>query len=178
MKAKVLIAYASHCGATADIADAIGGVLNESGIAVVVMPVDQVNDIDDYGAVVLGSAVYMGHWRKEAVTFLERNEAKLSTKPTWLFSSGPTGKGDPVELMNGWRFPEGQKPVADRIRPRDVAFFHGLLDMKRLNFAERLIIKGIKAPLGDYRDWEMIHAWAKSIAEGLGDVYAQTCPIA
>ena len=71
----------------------------------------------------------------------------------WLFSSGPTGEGDPVELMKGFRFPEALQPIADHIRPRDIAFFHGALDMKELSLPERLIVKGIKAPLGDFRDW-------------------------
>jgi menaquinone-dependent protoporphyrinogen oxidase len=177
MKANVLIAYATRYGATGEIAEAIGGVLHEAGIISVVQPVDRVKDLDQYEAIVLGSAVYMGHWRRKAVAFLETHEAALAAKPTWLFSSGPTGKGDPVELMKGWRFPEGLQPIADRIRPRDVAFFHGALDMNRLNFADKLIIKGIKAPIGDFRDWEMINAWAKSIAGGLRNPISDMCPV-
>ena len=69
--------------------------------------------------------------------------------------------------MKGWRFPDGLQPIADRIQPRDIALFHGVLDVKRLGFAEKLIVKGIKAPLGDFRDWEAITAWAESIAEAL-----------
>jgi menaquinone-dependent protoporphyrinogen IX oxidase len=30
--------------------------------------------------------------------------------------------------------------------------------------AEKLIVKGIKAPVDDYRDWEAITAWAEGIA--------------
>jgi hypothetical protein len=29
------------------------------------------------------------------------------------------------------------------------------------------MIKNVKAPLGDFRDWEAITSWAKSIADGL-----------
>lgn len=85
----------------------------------------------------------------------------------WLFSSGPTGEGNPLQLMKGWRFPEAQQPIADRIRPRDIAFFHGVLDTKKLSLAEKLIVKGVKAPLGDFRDWETIASWAAAIAEAL-----------
>jgi len=97
--------------------------------------------------------VYAGQWRQEAATFLEASEKTLAERPVWLFSSGPTGEGDPVELMKGFRFPEALQPIADHIRPRDIAFFHGALDMKELSLPERLIVKGIKAPLGDFRDW-------------------------
>jgi menaquinone-dependent protoporphyrinogen oxidase len=85
----------------------------------------------------------------------------------WLFSSGPTGEGDPVQLMKGWRFPEAQQPIADRIRPRDIAFFHGVLDMKKLSLAEKLIVKGIKAPVGAFRDWDAITSWAAAMADAL-----------
>jgi menaquinone-dependent protoporphyrinogen oxidase len=69
--------------------------------------------------------------------------------------------------MKGWRFPEALQPIANRIKPRDFAFFHGELDQSKLNLPEKLIVKGIKAPLGDYRDWEAITAWAEDIAEYL-----------
>jgi menaquinone-dependent protoporphyrinogen oxidase len=85
----------------------------------------------------------------------------------WFFSSGPTGEGEASALMNGWMFPESQQANADRIKPRDIAFFHGAIDMKKLGFAERLIVKGIKAPVGDFRDWDAITAWAAEIAKKL-----------
>lgn len=174
MNKQVLITYATKYGATKEIAERIGKTLQDVGLTVDVLPVDEVKNLSDYGAVILGSAVYAGHWRKEAVSFLEAHEKALATRPTWFFSSGPTGEGDPTELMKGWRFPEAQKPIADRIKPRDLAFFHGDLNMQKLNIAEKLLIKGIKAPTGDFRDWETIQQWAQDVAENLkqtmGDV--------
>ncbi len=167
MDTHVLVAYATKYGATAEIAGKISEVLREAGLHTDVLPADQVGDLAPYGAVVLGSAVYAGQWRKEAADFLETNAAELAKRPVWLFSSGPTGEGDPVQLMSGWQFPEAQQPIADRIQPRDIAFFHGELDMKKLNLAEKLIVKGIKAPVGDFRDWEAITAWAEAIASTL-----------
>ena len=167
MDVQVLVAYATKYGATAEIAEKIGQVLREAGLHVDVLPVDRLSDLTPYKAVVLGSAVYVGQWRKDAATFLESNEKKLAERPVWLFSSGPTGEGDPVELMKGFRFPETLQPIADRIQPRDIAFFHGVLDMKELSLAEKLVIKGIKAPVGDFRDWDAINSWAVAIAEAL-----------
>ena len=167
MDVQVLVAYATKYGATAEIAEKIGQVLREAGLHVDVLPVDRLSDLTPYKAVVLGSAVYVGQWRKDAATFLESNEKNLAERPVWLFSSGPTGEGDPVELMKGFRFPETLQPIADRIQPRDIAFFHGVLDMKELSLAEKLVIKGIKAPVGDFRDWDAINSWAVAIAEAL-----------
>ncbi len=167
MAIRVLVAYASKYGATKEIAERVGETLRQAGLEANVAPANRAGEVTGYDAVVLGSAVYAGQWLKEAATLLEANERHLSGRPVWLFSSGPTGKGDPVELMKGWRFPTAQQPVADRVRPRDIAFFHGEIDVKKLNFAERLLVKGIKAPVGDFRDWDAITAWAAGIADSL-----------
>ena len=164
MAKRVLVAYASKYGATAQIAERIGEVLRGAGLDADVQPANRVKDLSPYAAVVLGSAVYVGSWLKPAADFLRSNEQALAERPVWLFSSGPTGEGDPTELLKGWRFPQALQPVADRIRPRDVAVFHGAIDMSKLSFPERLLIRGIKAAVGDFRDWDTIAAWAAGIA--------------
>jgi len=167
MDKQVLVAYATKYGATAEIAEKIGQVLRQAGLTADVLPADRVGDVSDYRAVVLGSAVYVGQWRKEAVRFLKANETMLAGKLVWLFSSGPTGEGDPVELLQDWRFPEKLQPIADRIRPRDIAVFHGAADVGKLSFIEKRMLKMVKAPTGDFRDWEAINAWATAIAAEL-----------
>jgi menaquinone-dependent protoporphyrinogen oxidase len=163
----IVIAYATKYGATEEIAAKIGDTLKQASMSVEVLPADQVKDTAAYSAIVLGSAVYAGMWRKEAFDFLETDEAWLSDRPVWLFSSGPTGEGDASQIIKGWRFPEAQQPIADRIKPHDVAFFHGFINLKKLDLADKLIVKGIKAPTGDFRDWNVIAAWATGIAEAL-----------
>jgi len=164
MAEKILVVYASKYGATAEIAGKIGSVLRQEGLEADVMPVDQLKDLKPYTAVVLGSAVYIGQWRKEAVKFLRENEEALTERTVWLFSSGPAGRGDPVQLLDGWRFPEKIRAIAGRIRPQDTAVFHGYVDPERLSFVEKFAVKRVKSPVGDYRDWEAIAAWAGKIA--------------
>ncbi len=164
MNKQVLVTYATKYGATAEIANKIGEVLRQQGLDADVLPLKQVKDLTPYAAVILGSAVYIGRWRKEAVKFLEANEQALAERDTWLFSSGPTGEGDPVELLQGWSFPEAQQPLADRIQPHEIAVFHGALAVEDLNFIEKQMIKTVKAPVGDFRDWDAITTWAESVA--------------
>jgi menaquinone-dependent protoporphyrinogen oxidase len=45
--------------------------------------------------------------------------------------------------------------------------FSGALDLHRLSLAERVIVKGVKAPTGDFRDWNEIDSWAAGIASRL-----------
>ncbi len=167
MNTQVLVTYATKYGATAEIAEKIGQVLSQADLHTDVLPADRVNNLSSYKAVILGSAVYMGGWRKEAAKFLKVNEKVLAEQLVWLFSSGPTGDGDPVELTKGWHFPKALQPIADRIQPRDVAVFHGALNMKKLNFIEKWMINNVKAPLGDFRDWKAITSWATNIADVL-----------
>lgn len=167
MAITVLVAYASKYGATAEIAEKIGQLLRQEDLQADVLPVNRVGNLTQYKAVIIGSAVYIGKWRKEAAKFLRTNEKLLAERFVWLFSSGPTGEGDPVELMKGWRFPEGLRPIIDRIQPRDIAIFHGMLDIKKLNFLEKFAIKNVKSPVGDFRDWDAITSWTTAIADEL-----------
>ncbi len=170
MDSRVLIAYASKYGATREIAERIGQVLRQAGLQAEVLPVAGLRELRPYKAVILGSAVYIDKWYKGAAEFLQANEETLAERPVWLFSSGPTGEGDPVELTDGWRLPVALQPVADRIRPRDIAVFHGYINPGKMNFVEKWAVKSIKKkPFGDYRDWGRIAAWATTIADALKD---------
>lgn len=167
MAMKILVAYASKYGATADIAEKIGELLRQEDFQADVTPIKDTGDLTQYDAFIIGSASYMGQWKKEAFGFITKNEKLLSRKPLWIFSSGPTGKGDAIELMKGWRFPEKLRPVIDRIKPRDITVFHGSIDIKKLNLFERLIIRMVKAEYGDFRDWHTISSWTKMVATEL-----------
>ena len=165
MTKKVLVTYASKYGATAEIAQKIGETLIKASLSTDVSPAKQVRSLLEYDAVILGSAVYIGQWRKEAVQFLKSNENILGQKQVWLFSSGPTGEGDPVKLLEGWKFPKGQQEIADRIQPRDIVVFHGKVDTNKLNFLHKWMASKVEAPVGDFRDWDVITSWALSIAK-------------
>ena len=176
MDKKILVAYASKYGATKEIAEKIVAVLREAGLQVDVLPVDRIRDVTPYKAVILGSAVYVGKWPKEAVRFLQADERVLAERPVWIFSSGPTGQGDPVALVEGERLPPALQPLVDRIQPRDIAVFHGYINPDKINFIEKWAIKSlVKKPFGDFRDWDAITAWAISIAESLKE--AEPAPV-
>jgi menaquinone-dependent protoporphyrinogen oxidase len=167
MSGRVLVAYGSKHGMTAEIAERIGKVLRGEGIDADVASAGRAGAPAGYRAVVLGAGVYAGMWRREAAKYLKAHEAELAGMPVWLFSSGPTGEGDLGSLLKGWTFPKGLQPVADRIKPREVVVFRGAFDTGKANFFERWIIKKVKAPAGDFRDWTAIESWARKIAEAL-----------
>lgn len=165
---KVLVAYASKHKATAEIAQAIGEALREfQALDIDIRSVELVEDIRSYDAVVLGSAVYAGQWQSSAADFLKSYEQTLSQRPVWLFSSGPVSDEDTKTTKKEWTLPEALTAVAERIKPRDITVFQGKLDVSQLNFLERSVIKLVKAPTGDFRNWNLIRGWAIGIAEAL-----------
>jgi menaquinone-dependent protoporphyrinogen oxidase len=159
---RVLVVAASKYGATAEIASTIGEVLNTHGCEATVTSPDQVVSAEAYDAVVLGSAVYAGHWLKPAKELVGRLGGTLGSRPVWLFSSGPIGEPpkpeeDPVDVA----------AIVEATGARDHQLFSGKLDKRRLSFPERAITIALRVPDGDFRDWEAIRSWAAAIADDL-----------
>jgi menaquinone-dependent protoporphyrinogen oxidase len=159
----VLVAYASKHGSTEGIAQAIADRLRELGEPVEVESVDQIGDLEEFRAVVLGSAVYAGSWMKEAVEFVHRSAEGLAERPVWLFSSGPLG----TDVEDEEEQPRQLEEMGGIIGPVDHRMFFGALDRSKLGFGERMMVKAVKAPEGDFRDWAAIRGWAEGIAREL-----------
>ena len=171
----VLVAYASRYGATAEIAERIAGTLSATGHDAVARPVGEAGDVTAAEAVVLGSAVYMGHWRKEASTFLSAHRADLAARPVWLFSSGPLpGAVVPEKVAEGGADDGTPKEVPAAITAvgaRGHRVFDGRLDPAKLGVRDRMI-RALPAgrpllPEVDGRDWDAIEEWARTIAREL-----------
>ena len=160
----VLVAYASKHGSTQEIAQRIAEHLRQLGIQAEARPLEEVSDPGSYEALVIGSAIYYGSWMKEATEWVHRNQAVLAKLPVWLFSVGPLG----TEVEDAEQQPKEMAEFQQAIRPREQRVFFGALDHQRLSFAERMVVKAVRAPEGDYRDWEAIDAWSASIARDLG----------
>jgi menaquinone-dependent protoporphyrinogen oxidase len=160
----VLVAYASKHGSTQGIAERIVEKLRQRGKEVEARKLDAVEDPGSYEALVIGSAIYYGSWLKGATEWVHRNQAVLAGRPVWLFSVGPLG----TDVKDTEQQPKEMVEFQEAIRPRDQRIFFGVLDHHKLSFAERMVVKAVRAPEGDFRDWEAIEAWAESIARDLG----------
>jgi menaquinone-dependent protoporphyrinogen oxidase len=160
----VLVAYASKHGATEGIARAIADRLRELGRDVDARSVSDAPDLGEPEAVILGSAIYAGSWMKEAVEFAHRHRGALAPVPVWLFSSGPLG----TEVREEEEQPRQLAELRETLRPKDHRVFFGALDRSKLGLGERMIAKAVKAPEGDFRDWDEIRGWADAIASELG----------
>jgi menaquinone-dependent protoporphyrinogen oxidase len=159
----VLVAYASKHGSTRGIAERIADRLQRAGKEAEVRSVEFVTTPENYEAFVIGSAVYYGSWLKEATDWTLTNRNILARRPVWLFSSGPLGN----EVTDTEQQPKEMAEFREAIGPRDQRTFFGALDPIFLSFPERMMAKAVRAPKGDFRNWEAIETWAESIARNL-----------
>jgi menaquinone-dependent protoporphyrinogen oxidase len=159
---RILISVASKHGATAEIGQAMAEVLIGHGIEARVAAPEGVDSIEGYDGVILGSAVYAGHWMAEAKDLVERCGPQFVGLPVWLFSSGPIGEPPKPEEE-----PVDVAPITEATGALAHVVFAGKLDRKVLGFGERAIVTAFRAPDGDFRDWEEIRDWTSAIAEEL-----------
>lgn len=167
MNTHALVVYASKHGGTAGIAEVIGTTLRDRGFVTDVMPAREVRRLDDYGLVVVGSAVYMFRWQGDAVDFLKRFQRDLGERAVWLFSSGPTGGNDEAdaklaEILATQPPPPGNvAKLAERIGVRGHRTFGGRAGDEMTGLMERWI------PRGDWRDLDEVRAWAVDIGNAM-----------
>jgi menaquinone-dependent protoporphyrinogen oxidase len=147
-------------GSTKEIAEAIGTRLSERGLHVTVLEADEVDSVEHYDTVVLGSAVYAARWRPTAVRFVRRHAAALTTRRTWLFESGWVGK-PPARVTAT----ASARRRARRIGAGEPTVFPGRLDPAlATGFMDRSLARRMP---GDSRDWAQIRDWADEVADAL-----------
>jgi menaquinone-dependent protoporphyrinogen oxidase len=163
----VLVTAATKHGATGEIARAIGTALTERGVPAVVLPPEEVDDIGGYDAVVLGSAVYAGHWLPAAMALVDRGTDAWTGRPVWLFSSGPVGDPDRWLTQKMGADPMDLPKVRAATGAREHRMFPGKLDRETLPFAQRLALSIVRGMQGDFRDWDTVRFWSAGIADAL-----------
>jgi menaquinone-dependent protoporphyrinogen oxidase len=156
MTTSVLVAYATKYGSTQEVAEAVGTTLRENGLRTEVRPAREVRTLDGYSAVVLGAALYMGHWHKEASSFLKRHRTGLSGLPIAIFSLGPLTTAE-KERQGSLAQLDRELAKASWLAPVSTEVFGGVINPAKLHFP----FNHMQA--GDARDWTAIRTWASNL---------------
>lgn len=156
----VLVAFACQSGSTAGIAETIATELRKSGLAADCRPIAAVTDLEPYGAIVLGSGVFLVRRQSDGAGFITRHADELGRRIVWLFSAGPIGGPDTTEAGDPLCDEAAVVRVAHAIGARGAATF----GTARL----RVAAWDGGRPLGDPHDLERVQVWARSIAAELG----------
>jgi menaquinone-dependent protoporphyrinogen oxidase len=159
---RILVAYASEFGSTAEVAQAIAKVLRTDRIAVDVCSIVEVSDLAAYQALVIGSPIYNGQWLPEAVAFVQTHADALSRMPVAYFVLSMLLKDDTVAHRDTARsFLAPVFAAAPRVVPVDIGLFAGRMRYRNLPLLDRIVFwTRTRLPSGDFRDWEAILAWA------------------
>jgi menaquinone-dependent protoporphyrinogen oxidase len=171
MTDRILVAYGTRHGSTAEIAEAIAERLGAAGLDVDLRRARDVRSLAAYRAVVLGSAVYTARWRRDAARLLRRHRRDLAQRDVWLFSSGPVGKqADQDEARaERWTKPKLVRRLAAEIGARDHVVFGGRVSEDTGGFMYRNMARTTPPELRDRRDWDAIANWARGIAAAVAD---------
>lgn len=165
---RVLVAYGSKRGGTAEIAEVIAAAMRERGLEVDCRRAAEVHDVGVYDAVIAGGALYLFRWVREARRFISRHTAALRGRPVWMFSSGPLDDSAREHEVPPVR---GVAALMKRAGARGHVTFGGRLAKDAKGFPASAMAK---THAGDWRAWDQIRAWARQTA---GEIEALPRPI-
>lgn len=150
-----LVVASSKHGSTREIGERIAAVLhaNKGVTTVVEDPQGAPQWLASVNAVVVALPIYAGSLEKAGKAFLDTHRAELANKPLFILASGA-----------GPEFDDGLRTTLEAYGPKEVGYFRGALYEEKLSWFEKLMIKLAKGQYGDFRDWQGIEAWGKSLA--------------
>jgi menaquinone-dependent protoporphyrinogen oxidase len=190
---RVLVAYATMAGSTAEVAQAVAEELAKTGAEVEVLPIPQVKDLQGFDAVVVGGPMILG-WHRAALRFLRQHRRTLRSIPLAVFVTAisltqtdqTSVEGVPVTVDPQLPKPPQRpgrltlreryarltnycRPILRVARPVSIGMFAGRLEYGRLKWwAVLFVMLIIQATAGDRRNWEAIRAWAGGLPQVLG----------
>ncbi|MEA5078109.1 MAG: flavodoxin domain-containing protein [Anaerolineaceae bacterium] len=190
---KVLVAYSTLSGTTADVARTIAEELKTfSRFDVNLASLAEIKDLPSYDAYIIGGPMIVG-WHRDVKMFLAKNQTVFSGKPLALFAtamsltqSGETeissvpvfvDPGLAVLPANPARLTFKEKYAAiptyvqpmlaacGKAKPVSVALLGGRLDLYRLKlWAVLFVTLIIHAQPGEKRNWKAIKEWTDQLA--------------
>lgn len=169
---KILIVYSSGYGSTAEMAKKIGNTIAKEGAEVAVLSSVEVTDLDQYDAVIVGSPIRYDRWMPAAKAFVIDNQEYLNKIPVaYFFSCLVLAIRNEDTERKGRQYAEKLQAISSQVKPIDIGRFSGVLDFSKMPLPLRIIFKIFGAIIGlkegDYRDWDEIRRWSKSIATKL-----------
>ena len=164
---KVLVTYDSKLGSTAEVAKFMGSVLSEQGASIAVKPLSEIDELETYDSIIIGSAVRYDRWLPDATTFVRENKTTLSKVPvSFFFTCLTLAKPTPAAMLKAEGYADKLRSLAPEVKPIAVGGFAGVLQFARTPWPARLALRmlsiatGVKE--GDYRDWAAIRSWTLS----------------
>ena len=157
----VLVAYATHSGATRTLAETLTDALRSEGLEVELVDLADEPDPGGCDAVVLGSGVRVEAVEKTAARWAQTHASALARRPFAFFSCSGSAS-DPAK--------GGKQKATDAflagldVTPVAVRNFPGWVLMDRIPVHERVLLRSMRTPTGDFRDLPAVEQWGREIA--------------
>jgi menaquinone-dependent protoporphyrinogen oxidase len=158
MSERVLIAYGSKHGSTAETAQAIAGMMRGHGLEVDVDEAAGIASVDGYDEVIIGGSIYTGRWHPDAKHFIRRFADELQEIPVAIFAMGPK-TSEPDDLASAREQLDLSLKKLPDVGADPIAIFGGVIDPKKLHFPFS------RLPATDARDWDAIGEFATRVSE-------------
>ena len=166
---RVLVVYDTKYGATRTIAGRIQDVLCASGAQVDMTLVERIDDISEYDAIILGSAIISESWRPGMLRFLRTQQAVLATKQVAVFIVCGLLHEDTAENRD-----IAQQYYVDRVLEKfsqvvpvgSAGLFAGVVDYSVLEPLDEFLMRvlfGKLLPEGDYRNFDKVTQWTDDV---------------
>ncbi len=162
MTNRVLIAYATRCGSTGEIAQVMAEEMTRQGNAVDVRLIKNIDTVNDYAAIIVGSAIRFGKWLPEATKFVVDHRSALETKKSAIFAVHGNNVDDSEESKK--QRATYLSPIRAILTPSREACFGGVIASERMGGFEKVLTKLLKAQDVDHRNWNAIRSWAITAA--------------
>jgi menaquinone-dependent protoporphyrinogen oxidase len=168
---KILVTFAGSTGPTVKVAGRIAEVLTGLGETVTVLPMNSVESLKGYHAVVAGSIEQAGHWLPEALDFIRRYQGVFWSKPLAVFTVCPS-LGSEKGAESRMVVMQYTAPVRSMTHPVSEGFFSdeiaqskGIRPGERSRFKLSILMGILKEP--DHRNHAAIEAWSTKLQEKL-----------
>lgn len=166
MTIRILVAYATRSGSTAEIAEAVGKELTAAGFAADVADMNTITSLSGYSGIVIGAPLYMGNLVGDMKKFIGKHQGALSTLPVASFAVGLTPVSEKAGNVD--HAMACLMTTLSPLKPSGTILFAGRLDPAKLGFIQRKMMELGGVPSGDFRDWNLIAAWARELPEKMG----------
>lgn len=192
---RILVTYSTNAGSTGEVADTVASELTLGGHTVDVLPIDDVNELTKYDAVVVGAPMIFG-WHTKARRFVSHHRKELALKKVAYFACAMSltqanqdsllpelllidpnlvsdpGKSGSLSIKDRFTsigyYLKPMLQAAPAVKPVSVSFFKGKLETFRLKWWQAAFVMiVVQAAPGDYRDWDTIKAWGSALSKKL-----------
>ncbi len=167
MTKHVVLLYATHEGQTRKIMAFVTERLKDKGLAATLIDaadVDQDVELPAFDAAIVAASLHAGGFQKSVLRLVEKNAARISSKPNVFLSVSLSAAGDDADDWRGLEKCLDEFFSQARWRPRRIEHVAGAFRYTQYDFFKRMVMKRIAkergAPVDTSRDWEMTD-WGK-----------------